>query len=85
MPVFASVGFCQSRIPMPGQCPPIPLQEILKHSQASLAQSPMGSLLFSPGFWYTYGFVCALQEPLFPPVLWKLCNHILLSFKVRFP
>ena len=30
-------------------------------------------------------FCCDLQESLFPPVLWKFCNWILLSFKVRFP
>ena len=32
------------------------------HSQASLAQSLVGTLLLSPGSWYTQGFVCALQE-----------------------
>ena len=37
-----------------------------KHTQASLAQSLVGSLLLSPGFQGTQGFVCAFQEPLFP-------------------
>ena len=33
-----------------------------RHTQASLGQSLIGSLLLSPGSWYTQGFVCALQE-----------------------
>ena len=53
--------------------------------QAGLAQSLVESLLLSPGFWCTQGFVCALQKSLFPPALWKLCNQIPLTFKVRFP
>ena len=32
------------------------------HSQASLGQSLVGSLLLSPGSWCAQGFVCALQE-----------------------
>jgi len=35
------------------------------HSQASLAQSLVGSLLLSPGFWCAQGFVCA-SKSLFP-------------------
>ena len=31
------------------------------HSQASLGQSFVRSLLLSPGSWYTQGFVCAIQ------------------------
>ena len=50
----------------------------------SLAQSLMGSLLLSPGSWHTQDFVCALQESV-SPVLWKFCNQIPLTFKVRFP
>ena len=38
----------------------------LKHSQVDLAQCSVGSLLLSPGFWCTQGFVCAFQE-------WSLC------------
>ena len=34
----------------------------LLDTQASLAQSPMGSLLLSPGSWNIHGLVCALQE-----------------------
>ena len=47
------------------------------HSWASLAQSLVGSLLFSPGSWCTQG---ALQQSV-SPVLWKFCNQISLTFK----
>ena len=56
---------------------------LLRHSQASLAQSLVGSLLLSPGSWYAQGFVCALEESV-SPVLWKFCNQIPLAFKVKF-
>ena len=36
------------------------------NSQASLGQSFVGSLLLSPGSWCAQGFVCALQESVFP-------------------
>ena len=39
----------------------MPLPETPKHAQASLGQSPAGSLLLSPGSWCTQGFVCGLQ------------------------
>ena len=55
---------------------------LLRHSQASLAQSLVGSLLLSPGSWYAQGFVCALRESV-SPVLWKFCNQIPLAFKVK--
>ena len=46
----------------------------------------MGSLLLYSGFWVMKDFVHALQEwSLFSPVLWKYCNQILVTFKVRFP
>ena len=41
-----------------GHCPPMPLLETPGHSQASLGQSLVGSLLLSPG---AQGSVCALQ------------------------
>ena len=47
----------------PGPRPP---PETPGHSWASLGQSPSGSLLLSPGSWYTQGFVCALQESVLP-------------------
>ena len=43
-----------------------PLPETPGHSQASLGQSPVGSLLLSPGSWCTQGFVCAFQESVSP-------------------
>ena len=36
---------------------PTPPLETPGHLQASLGQSPVGSLLLSPGFWCTHGFV----------------------------
>ena len=67
-----------------GRCQPTPVLEAPEHSTANLAQSLVGSLLLSPGSWYTQGFVCALQESVFP-VLWKYCNQIPLASKVKFP
>jgi len=63
-----------------GHCRPVTLLETPGHSQASLAQSFVGSLLLSPGSWCTQGFVCALQQSV-SPVLWKFCNQISLTFK----
>ena len=48
--------------PAAGHRWPMPLQETPGHSQASLGQSLVGSLLLSPGSWCSQGFVCALQE-----------------------
>ena len=56
--------------PAAGYCPPMPLSETPGHSQASLGQSFVGSLLLSPGSWSTQGSVCALQESA-SPVLCK--------------
>ena len=63
---------------------PMPPLEIPIHSQASVGQSLVGSLLLSPGFWCTQDFVCALQLSL-SLVLWKFCNQIPLASKVKFP
>ena len=49
---------------------PTPLLETPGHSQASLGQSRVGSLLLFPGFWCAQAFVCALQE-FVSPVLCK--------------
>ena len=46
------------------------LPETPGHSQASLSQSLLGSLLLSPGSWCTQSFTCALQESV-SPVLCK--------------
>ena len=48
--------------PAAGHCPRTPLPETPGHSQASVGQSLVESLLLSPGSWCAQGFVCALQE-----------------------
>ena len=48
--------------PASGYHRPIPPLETPGHSQVSLGQSLVGSLLLSPGSCYTQGSVCALQE-----------------------
>ena len=48
--------------PAAGHCQPMPLLETAGHSQASLGQSPVGSLLLSPGSRCTQVSACALQE-----------------------
>ena len=67
-----------------GHCWPISPPETPGHSQASLAQSLVGSLLLSPSSWFTQGFVCALQHAV-STVMCKLCNQIPLASKVKFP
>ena len=71
--------------PAAGHCQPVPLLQTPGHSQASLGQSLVGSLLLSPGSWCAQGFVCSLQKSLFPLVLWIFCNQIPMPIKVRFP
>ena len=56
--------------PVAGHHQPTPPPETPGHSQASLGQSLVGSLLLSPGSWCTQGFACALQESV-SPVLCK--------------
>ena len=48
--------------PAAGHHQPTPPLETPGHSRASLGQSLVGSLLFSPGSWCIQGSVCALQE-----------------------
>ena len=62
----------------------MPPLETPRHSQASLTQSLVGTVLLSPGSRFTHDFVCALQESV-SQVLWKFCNQIPLAFKVKFP
>ena len=78
--------YCCTQCPHPaaGHRRPTPPLETPAHSQASLGQSLMGSLLCSPGCWCTQGFVCALQESV-SPVRGKFHNQIPLAFKVKFP
>ena len=67
---------------MAGHCQPTPLPETPRHTGASMARSLVGSLLLSLWSWCTQGFVCALQESLFP----QFCgSSVIKSFKVRFP
>ena len=53
-----------------GHCQSTPPLEIPGHTWACLGQFLVGSLLLSPGSWYTQGVVCALQESV-SPVLYK--------------
>ena len=48
--------------PAAGHHRPMHLPETPGHSQASLGQSLVGSLLLSPGSWCAQGSVCVLQE-----------------------
>ena len=48
--------------PAASHCRPMSLLETPGHSQSSLGQSFVESLLLSSGSWYAQGFVCALQE-----------------------
>ena len=70
--------------PAAGHCGPTPPPETPRHSQASLAQSLMGTLFLFPVSWCAQGFFCALQEYV-SPVLWKFCNQIPLASKVKLP
>ena len=60
--------------PAAGHHQPTNLPEIW----ASLGQSLVGSLLLSPGSWYTQGSVCALQESVSPVLckFWKLYGGV---------
>ena len=77
---------------MPQQCPQPCSRPLLTHpsaadswhSQASLGQSLVMSLLLFSGSWCTQGFVHALQESV-SPVPCKFCNQIPLASKVKFP
>ena len=64
--------------PAAGHCWPPPLLEPPGHSQVSLGQSLMGSLLLFPGCWCVQGFVCALQESVSPVLcmFWRLYGGV---------
>ena len=64
--------------PAAGHHQPTPPLETPGHSQASLGQSLVGSLLLSPGSWCTQGFVCALQESVSAVLFkfWWLCGGV---------
>ena len=64
--------------PAAGHRQPTPLSETPGHSQASLGQSLVGSLLLSPGSWGAQSFVCALQESVSSVLckFWRLCGGV---------
>ena len=64
--------------PAAGHHQPTPMPETPGHSWASLGQSLVGSLLFSPGSWCTQGSVYALQESVSPVLckFWWLCGGV---------
>ena len=68
-----------------GHCCPMPLLETSGHSQASLGQSLVGSLLLSTGSWCAQGFVCALQEFVSPVQckFWWLCGGVKVTYSKR--
>ena len=71
---------CYTHCPQPSSRPhrPVALLETPGHSQASLGQSLVGSLLLSPGSWCTQGSVWALQESVFPVLckFWQLFDGV---------
>ena len=52
--------------PAAGHHQPTSLLDTSGHSQASLGQSLVGSLLLSPGSWYAQSSVCTHQESISP-------------------
>ena len=64
--------------PTAGHHRPTPLPETPGHSQASLGQALVGSLLLSPGSCCVQGFVCAFQESVSPVLcnFWWLCAGV---------
>ena len=46
---------------------------------------PFSMIQWMLAIWSLSLVFCALQESLFPPVLWNFCNQIPLTSKVRFP
>ena len=54
---------CHTHCPQPCSRPPLTcISTGESRTRASLGESPVGSLLVSPGSWCTRGSVCALQE-----------------------
>ena len=71
--------------PTAGHHRPTPPPETPGRSQANVGQFLVGSLLLSPGSWYTQGFICALQEPV-SPVLCKsrwFCGGLMVTSSRR--
>ena len=74
----ASTATLSAPNPAAGHHQPTPPPETPGHSQASLGQSLVGSLLRSPGSWCTKGSACALQESVSPVLckFWQLCGGV---------
>ena len=79
---YASIVVFHAPDPVAGSCQPMHPPETPGHSQESLAQSLVGSLLPSPGSLCAQGYVLALQVSA-SPVLWKFYYQIPLSFQIR--
>ena len=64
--------------PAAGHHRSMPPPETPGHSQASLSQSLLSSLLLSPGSWSTQGSVCALQESVSPVLcqFWQVSGGV---------
>ena len=70
--------------PTAGHHQPTPWPETPGHSWACLSQFLVGSLLFSPGYRCTQGFVCALQNYVSPVLCkfwWFLVGLVVTSSK----
>ena len=69
---------CYTQCPQPCSRPPPTHASARGHSQAIMGQSLVGSLLLFPGSWCTQGFVCALQESVFPVLckFWRLYGGV---------
>ena len=69
---------CYTQCPQPCSRPPLTHASARGHSQALMGQSLVGSLLLFPGSWCTQGFVCALQESVFPVLckFWRLYGGV---------
>ena len=72
---YASTVVFSAPNPTAGHCRPRPPSETPGHSQASLAQFLVGSLLLSPGSWWPQGFVCAPQE-----IVSQSCGSTVIKF-----
>ena len=72
---YASTIVFSAPNPTEGHCRPMPPLETPRHSQASLAQFLVGSLLLSPGSWWPQGFVCAL-----PDIVSQSCGSTVIKF-----
>ena len=66
---------CHTQCPQPSSRPPqpMPLPETPGHSQASLGWSLVGSVLLSPGFWYSQGSLS--PHRVCCPLLYKFWQH----------